>query len=124
MCDFAPVLPSADRHCAVQPMMTLDCSVAGLTANGTTKPGNQAITISVGHIQLAPPSPIASTRVQVSFDGGKSWHASRVTRLSNGRFLAVFTAPPNTAVTLRTSATDTARGSITETITSAYQTRP
>lgn len=124
LCNFAPGPVSADRHCAVQPMMTLDYNVVGMAANGTTKPGNQAITITVGHIQPAAPSPIASTRVQVSFDHGKTWHPARVTRLPSGRFRAVFTAPPNSAITLRTNATDTARGSITETITSAYRTGP
>jgi hypothetical protein len=124
LCDSAPVPVSADRHCAVQPMMTLEYSVAGLAMNGTTRPGHQALTISVGHIQLATPSPIASTRVQVSFDNGRTWHATRVTRLPDGRFRAVFTTLPDAAVTLRTNATDTAGGSITEIITSAYQTAP
>ena len=38
-----------------------------------------------------------------------------------GHYTAVFTAPAGTLVTLRTHAADAAGGSVTETITSAYQ---
>jgi hypothetical protein len=58
----------------------------------------------------------------VSYNGGKTWHAARVTRISAGTFRAVFTAPKGATVTMRTSAADAAGGTITETITSAYQT--
>jgi len=59
----------------------------------------------------------------VSFDGGKTWHAARVAGHS-GYYTAVFTAPAGARVTLRTSATDAAGGSITETLTDAYQISP
>jgi len=40
----------------------------------------------------------------------------------DGRYNAVFTAPPGALVTLRTSAADAAGGTVTETITSGYRT--
>jgi hypothetical protein len=40
-----------------------------------------------------------------------------------GSYAAVFRAPPGARVTLRTSASDAAGGSVTETITRAYQVR-
>ena len=40
------------RHCAVQPMMTLNYQVAGLALNGTTAAGPQTVNLSAGHIQL------------------------------------------------------------------------
>jgi hypothetical protein len=45
-----------------------------------------------------------------------------VTRISGALFRAVFTAPANTQITLRTHATDAAGGQLTETITDAYRT--
>jgi hypothetical protein len=124
LCDLAAVPPSADRHCAVQPLLTLNYQVTGLTAGGTARPGRQAITITAGHIQLAPSPGVTRASQAVSFDGGKTWHPARVARLPGGRFRAVFTAPPDALVTLRTSAADAAGGSITETITGAYRTAP
>ena len=52
--------------------------------------------------------------------GGSEWPA----RVSGhgGSYAAVFTAPPGTLVTLRTSAADAAGGTVTETITSACRT--
>jgi hypothetical protein len=41
-----------------------------------------------------------------------------------GSHAAVFTAPPGTLVTLRTSAADAAGGTVTGTIISAYRTGP
>jgi hypothetical protein len=49
-----------------------------------------------------------------------TWHPARVTG-SGGRYTAAFTAPAGAKVTLRTSAADAASGTVTETITGAYQ---
>jgi hypothetical protein len=107
--------------CAVQPMMTLGYSVAGLGLNESAPAGRQVLGVSVGHIQLAKASRIGGAKVSVSFDGGRTWHAAAVTRTGAARFRAVFTAPAGVSVTLRTSATDAAGGSITETIDGGYQ---
>jgi len=103
-------------------MMTLNYQVARLGMNGQAPPGPQAVSFAAGHIQLARASRITRAAMTVSFDGGKTWHDARVTRLSGRRFRAAFTAPASATVTLRTSASDTAGGSITETIMRAYQT--
>jgi hypothetical protein len=58
--------------------------------------------------------------IRFSLDGGKTWRAARVTG-RGGSYAAVFRAPPGARVTLRTSASDAAGGSVTETITRAYQ---
>jgi hypothetical protein len=110
------------RQCAVQPMMTLNYQVAGMTSTGATAPGRQVINLSVGHIQLARAAAITGARMQVSFDGGTTWHAARVAATGHGHFRITFTAPPRAFVTLRTSATDKAGGSIAETITRGYAT--
>jgi hypothetical protein len=39
------------RHCAVQPMMTLNYHVRGLPSDGRTDAGPQVISLDVGHIQ-------------------------------------------------------------------------
>jgi hypothetical protein len=111
---------AADRSCAVQPMMTLRYSVIGLGLDGAAAPGQQVVRVLAGHLQLAQAAKITGATVSVSFDGGKTWHAARVTG-SAGSYAAVFFAPPGAHVTLRTSACDAAGGSVTETISNAYQ---
>lgn len=110
------------HHCAVQPMLMLRYQVAGLSQTGATRPGRQVIGIDATRLQLAPAARIASVGMTVSYDGGKTWHTAHVTRVPDGRFRATFTAPASTPITLRTHATDSSGGSITETITSAYTT--
>jgi hypothetical protein len=123
LCNFAAGQPGQDRHCAVQPMMTLNYRVAGLSPRGSTGPGHQAVTVTAGHIQLAPQVPVTQAAVQVSFDGGKTWQRVEVRPLGGGRFRATFTAPPSAQVSLRTITRDAAGNGLTETILNAYQTR-
>ena len=122
LCDFAPVPPASDRHCAVQPMITLGYSVSGLRLDGATKPGPQAITITAGHIQLAPDVPVTQARVHVSFDGGKTWQPAKVQPLGTGRFRAIFTAAGAATVSLRVTVHDSDGNGLSETILSAYRT--
>ncbi|HEV2375232.1 MAG TPA: hypothetical protein VGS19_24115 [Streptosporangiaceae bacterium] len=110
------------RACAAQPLLSLAYHVAGLSLTGQTPAGQQKLTISVSHFQPASTTAaITKVAVQVSFDGGTTWHPATVTG-SGGNWAATFTAPAGAAVTLRTSAADAAGGSVDETITSAYQT--
>jgi hypothetical protein len=109
------------RHCAVQDMTTLRYQVAGLSLRGLARPGRQQIAITASPIQLAPATPLTHASVQVSFDSGKTWHPATVTKLSAGKFRAVFTAPAHTKVTLRTHVAGAAGVSVTETINGAYQ---
>lgn len=118
--ECTPAQPGA-RHCAVQPMLTLGYQVAHLALDGSAPPGSQTIAIVAGHLQLAPATPIARLRAWVSFDGGKTWHLTTVTRHGGGLFTATFTAPGHSYPTLRVQATDASGGSITETITRAYR---
>jgi hypothetical protein len=113
---------SLPRHCAVQPMMTLRYQVAGMALNGSAPAGPQSLTITAGHLQLAKAASVTGASVQVSFDGGKTWHRASVTAIGGGRFRAEFTAPASAYITLRTTAHDAAASSITETITRAYAT--
>jgi hypothetical protein len=103
-------------------MLTLNYHVAGESITGTTPGGPQVIDLIVGHIQLARAAAIAGARMRVSFDGGVTWHATRVVPTGPGHFRVTFTAPAHSFVTLRTFATDRADGTITETITRAYST--
>lgn len=112
----------AERHCTVEPMMTLRYQVARLALNETVPPGKQVLDVTAGHLQLAKAAPVTTTTVQVSFDNGKTWRGAVVTSLGGGHYRAVYTAPAGRYVTLRVSASDAAHGQITETITRAYQT--
>jgi hypothetical protein len=92
----------------------------GLRLDGSAAPGQQVVRVFVGHLQLARASKVTGAAVSVSFDGGKTWRAARMTG-SGGNYAAVFPAPAGARVTLRTSASDATGGSIAETITDAYQ---
>jgi len=104
-------------------MLTLRYQVTGLRMAGATAPGRQVIRLSAGHLQLASDPAVSRATMRVSFNGGKTWHAARVTRAGKpGQFTAVFAAPAKAFVTLRVTAADKAGGSIAETITRAYKT--
>lgn len=109
------------RDCAVQPMLTLDYAVAGLSLTGTTPAGRQSVAVTVGHLQLSRTGPAIALHAWVSFDGGKTWRAASVTRRGAGRFGVTFTAAAGSAVTLRVRATGPAGGSVTETIGQAWR---
>jgi hypothetical protein len=115
------VLYQRVSNCAVQPMLTLRYAVAGLSLHDAAPAGRQVLHVSVGHLQAAKASAITRAAVSVSLDGGQTWHRAKVTG-KDGQYTAVFSAPAGSKVTLRTSAGDAAGGSVTETITSAYQT--
>jgi hypothetical protein len=117
---FIPGTEHAAKHCSVQPMMTLGYQVAGLALNGSTRPGRQALAITAGHLPLAKAARVTRVTVQVSYDGGRHWRAATVTG-RGARYLATYTAPAGSYVTLRTTAADAAGGQISETITGAYR---
>jgi hypothetical protein len=108
------------RQCAVQPMMTLSYQVQGLTLNGSVPPGDQVIDLSAGHIQLAKASAITGATAEVSYNDGQTWRDATVTATGGGNFRIAFPAPGGVDVTLRVTATDSAGGSIKETILRAY----
>jgi hypothetical protein len=104
-------------------MMTLNYQVPGLALNGTVPPGNQVIDLSAGHIQLARTSAITRVAAQVSYNDGQSFLNVPVTRVGASRFRIAFAAPAGVDPTLRVTATDSAGGSIRETILRAYGVR-
>jgi hypothetical protein len=65
---------------------------------------------------------VTGATMSASVNGGRTWQRANVTPLGNGQFRAAFTAPAHATVALRTTATDAAGGSISETITGAYTT--
>jgi hypothetical protein len=113
----------AGNTCTAQPMMTLGYAVAGMALNDTTGAGAQVVHLAIGHIQLSAASVITGARLSVSFDGGQTWRPATVTG-HGGQYAAAFDAPAGATVSLRTTATDAAGGSITQTITHAYQVAP
>jgi len=115
--------PVGGRSCAVQPTMTLQYAVDGESLHGATRAGPQTIHLSVGHLQLVNGVQVTRATMSVSFDGGTTWHPAKVTG-HGGSYTATFTAPAGAKVSLRTSATDAAGGSVTETLPAAYQISP
>jgi hypothetical protein len=109
------------RRCAVQPMMTLDYHVHGLSLSGTAPAGPQAIGLNVGHIQLASAAKITGASAQVSCDGGNTWQNAVVRAAGRGNFTITFSEKSECLVTMKVTATDSAGDSVTETIDNAYQ---
>ena len=109
-----------DYRCAIQPLLTLNYQVQGLSLTGDTAPGPQTVDVSVGHVQLATASAITGLSAAYSLNDGQSFEPATVTAAAGGQFQVGFSAPAGTDVTLRVSATDAAGGSITETIVRAY----
>jgi hypothetical protein len=107
-------------HCAAQPMMTLGYDVYGLALDGRAPAGQQVIGLAVGHIQPGAQSRVTGASAKVSVNGGHTWQPATVTAQGGGRFRIAFLAPAGSFVTLRVHATDTAGGSVTETIKRAY----
>ena len=112
----------ANRSCAVQSLLMLRYGVVGLGLDGSASPGQQVVRLSAGHLPLAKATPITSAALSVSFDGGKTWQAARMTG-ANGSYAAVFRAPAGSMVTMRATAADAAGGTITQTISNAYRIR-
>jgi hypothetical protein len=112
------------RRCAVQPMLTLNYQVSGLGLNGVAPAGQQQISVSVGHIQLARAAAIVSAVALVSWDNGQFWYPASVTATGEGSYRVTFNPPAGVNVTLRFVASDAAGGSISETITDAYAVGP
>jgi hypothetical protein len=115
--------PDLQPTCRVEPLLTLDYAISGLSARGQTSPGRQLINLTVGHLPLVKAAKITRAAVQVSYDDGRTWHQARITGTA-GRFRASFTAPAGALVTMRTRAQDAAGAAITETITRAYRVAP
>jgi hypothetical protein len=117
-CSFA-----ANHDCAVQPLPMLNYTVGGLALNGTTAPGAQSLTVTVGHLQLAAAQTVTKVTVQDSVNDGKTWTSAMVTG-SAGTYHARYTAAADRRVTLRVTATTAAGSQVSETITRAYATAP
>ena len=116
-----------DRHCASQDMMTLDYQLARESLDGTTPAGPQTLGIAINHLPTATPYPVAQARLQVSYNHGTSWQDAVLARICHrqvctNHYRASYTAPAGALVSLRVTARDTHRATVTETILGAYQT--
>jgi hypothetical protein len=105
-------------------MMTLSYIVEGLSLSGRTTPGAQVVDLTAGHIQLGGTPAITGATAQVSYNDGDSFTPATVSPEGAGQFRIAYTAPPGVDVTLRVTATDSAGGSISETIVRAYGVTP
>jgi hypothetical protein len=109
------------QACAVQPMMTLRYAVPGLGLDESAAPGKQVLIFTAGHLQLAAAAAIKDASLQVSQNGGKTWRPVALTGCGPGSFRASFNDREAGPVSLRVTASDSAGGSIRETILSAYK---
>ncbi|MFC7711927.1 S8 family serine peptidase [Micromonospora lupini] len=91
-----------------------------------TAPAGQGFVVPVG-VQRQPGAPAARVEkltVDVSYDGGKTWHNAKLVRASGDSWLAVLRHPAAPGhVSLRATARDTAGNTVTERIIQAYRLR-
>jgi hypothetical protein len=111
----------SEPPCAVEPLLTLGYSVAGIAVDGTAPAGPQVVRLTIGHQQFAAASAITAASASVSFDDGATWQPASVTG-SGGTRYAVFDAPAGSYVSLKVTAADAAGGAIAETLIRAYAT--
>ena len=80
------------------------------------------IHITVGHLQQATATRVTHAWAQVSFDGGRTWHAIRVARTGADTLRATFKAPKASHISLRVHVNGHGGASLSETILRAYAT--
>ncbi|MGW5433798.1 S8 family serine peptidase [Streptomyces sp. NPDC004059] len=102
------------------PLIQLDYTVEGMDASGKAH-RHADITVTPSHLQGAPSSDtIKTVGLDVSYDGGVTWHHTTLTRTAQG-WNTQLDAPAHAQfVTLRTSAADTEGNSVTQNITRAF----
>ncbi len=122
-CPSMLVTNSASRRCAAQPLLALEYRVANLSLTESVPAGRQSVTIFVSHFQPSDHGPrIASVRVRVSFDDGRTWRTATVRRTAPSRFVATYTGSASARfVSLDVSAADASGSAINETLIRAYQ---
>jgi hypothetical protein len=116
---FCGPLPR-DRRCAAQPVLTLNYGVRGMSLRGLTRPGQQVIDVTAGHVEPAAETPIKGLTAKFSLNDGRTWTPAAVIPAGDGHFAVSYSAPPEADVSLRVKAADEAGGTIEETITRAY----
>jgi hypothetical protein len=115
-----------DQACSAMPLVTLNYRL-GTRLTGSMPPGPATLQVTVGHTPGAPALPIRSAAVSVSFDNGRTWTPVSMRDLGAGRFRASWTNPASVSggpVSLRVSATDTAGGTVAQTVTRAFVITP
>jgi hypothetical protein len=119
-CGFTHDFTALNRRCAAQPLLALNYGVQGMSLQGLTSPGQQVVSVSVGHVQPAAATAVTGLTASFSLNDGDTWTPATVTSRGGGRFGVSFMAPAGTDVSLRVKATDAAGGTIEETIPRAY----
>jgi hypothetical protein len=117
-CDF-----SNHTNCAVLPLMTAGY-VLPVNMLGQLTPGSVTAGIDMSHLAGATDVGLISLSLQVSFDGGASWHQAAVTSEGSGHYAVSFTVPAAAATdgfgALRLSAADAYGGTFSQTIQHAF----
>lgn len=114
--------------CLVLPALNLAYDLATDSTNTSTSP-LQRMGLTVDHVSYdgkGSTAPITSVAVRVSFDGGANWRSATVSG-TGGHYQAQWAnlAPATNSVpTLQVTATDALGGSVTQTITHAYDIAP
>jgi hypothetical protein len=109
--------------CAALPVLTTAYRIVGADLSGQAESGHTVLDLTVAHQRYADQTPIRTVQAEVSFDAGATWHNAKVNASRASHYSAEWFTPRSaigTLPTLRVTATDTAGGSITQTVQNAY----
>ncbi|RZQ60954.1 hypothetical protein [Amycolatopsis suaedae] len=108
--------------CSALPLLTVAPRL-DTALDGTMPVGPARLTVAFGPAPGAPEQAVTQAAVEVSFDDGATWQKTALVPLGDGRYRAHWFNPRSAArqdVAVRTSATDAAGNSVTQTVTAAY----
>ena len=109
-------------HCTVVPILQARIPLP-TDLSGQLPVGTSVTAINVGHVPGAAASAIQSARLQLSFNGGRTWRSAKTVATAAGKYRAVLTNPAAEVgrwVSLRLTATDSVGGKLIETVINAY----
>ncbi|WP_327293570.1 hypothetical protein [Streptomyces sp. NBC_01197] len=117
---------SPTSPCQVLPMLGAHYDLAGLGLADTSTSSRQVLHLTVDHLTVSgagSDSPITSAGVDVSYDGGSTWHHAALTGAA-GDYLASWPNPSDRGgamPSIRITAADAAGDTLSQTITHAYR---
>ncbi|MFL6077819.1 MAG: hypothetical protein ACJ73S_31030 [Mycobacteriales bacterium] len=122
-CDWDTRDGSGPTDCAVLPLLWPDYSLAGVGLDGHAPAGPSTLGLTVAPPEGAAAETVTAVTVEVSYDDGQTWTPATVTG-SGSQFTATYTTPDPAGtdgyVSVRTTATDAAGDSVTQTLIRAY----
>ena len=105
---------------AVLPMLGINYQLPGLSSTTTAPAGEYAFDVKLSMPDTVETRPVVQRSVEISWDGGATWRSAKLTKCDDTSCKAHVDNQPGGQASLRVSATDDARRTVTQEITNAY----